>query len=88
MTDEVRRVKIACCLPQGLLLETGTPGTKSFMSAEIIGTVKAGSSAITFPDRKGLKFGVTLVRQDLWEAWLAKNKTLRYVVDKSVLVVP
>ena len=88
MADEVRQVKIACCLPQGLLLETGTPGTKSFISAEVIGTVKAGSSAITFPDRKGLKFGVTLVRQDLWEAWLAKNKTLRYVVDKSVLVVP
>lgn len=88
MSDGTLAVKVACCLPQGLLLETGTPGTKSFLSAEIIGTVKAGSSAITFPNRKGLKFGVTLVRKDLWDAWLAKNKTLRYVVDKSVLVVP
>ena len=89
MADEI--VKVACSLPNGFMLEIdapkpGVPIPDTYLSVELTGFLKAGKSAVTFPDRKGQKFGLTLVRADFWAAWLAKNKTLRYVVDKSVFV--
>lgn len=91
MADET--VKVACGLPHGLVLEVDPPKPgadilDTYLSVELTGFLAAGKSAATFPDRKGSKFGLTLVRADFWQVWLAKNKTLRYVVDKSVFVVP
>lgn len=89
-----KTVTVACCLPHGLVLEIGTPKvlqngeiSSTYKTAQVIGFLDAGRKAATFPTRKGLKFGITNVQADIWEAWLAKNKTLRYVVDKSVFVV-
>lgn len=81
-------VKVACCLPHGPTLEVGTPGEDDYKAVELQGVVAAGAKFVSFPNRKGVKFGVTSVPADIWRAWLAKNKTLRYVVDKSVFVVP
>jgi hypothetical protein len=91
MNDEV--VKVACGLPHGYMLEIDPPkpGVEipdTYLSVELTGVLKAGKLAITIPNRKGERFGLTLVRADFWAAWLAKNKTLRYVVDKSIFVVP
>lgn len=89
----VATVKVACCLPNGLTLEVGKPTvlangelSSTYKTVDLLGTIKAGRSAVTFPDRKGLKFGITIVNAEVWNAWLAKNKSLRYVVDKSVFV--
>lgn len=87
MNDE-SMVRVYCGLPQGLTLEMGTPGKTDYRHVHLIGTNKAGPSAKTIPNRKGEKFGLTIIPKSFWEAWLAKNKTLRYVVDKTVLVVP
>lgn len=83
MTD----VNVACCLPTGLTLTVGKAGTPEYAVAELVGVIAAGNKAVSFPNRKGLKFGVTAVPVEIWNAWLAKNKALRYVVDKSVFVV-
>jgi hypothetical protein len=77
-------IKIACKLPHGIVLEVGTPGKPDYQGVELTGTIKAGKSAKTFSNRKGESFGVSVVDSSLWQAWLAKNKTLRYVIDKSV----
>ena len=76
------KVTIGCKLPHGLVLEIGldkdgVPG-KGYQCAVLQGLSKA---------RKGAQYGLTLVDRGLWEAWVAKNKTLRYVIDKSVFVV-
>jgi hypothetical protein len=81
------KVNVYCSLPQGLTLELGTPGAKDYAVVQLIGPIAAGKSAKTIPTRKGEKFGLTVVDSDFWNAWLAKNSKLRYVVDKSVLVV-
>lgn len=82
------KVKVYCNLPQGVTLELGTPGKDDYQYVQLLGTVKAGPSAKTIPNRKGEKFGLTIIDSDFWNSWLAKNSKLRYVVDKSVLVVP
>lgn len=84
MTDET--VKVYCKLPHGLTLEFGKPGEEDYGHIELVGVLKAGPSAKTFPNRKGEKFGLTIIPASVWAKWLAKNKTLRYVVDKSVFV--
>jgi hypothetical protein len=84
MSDET--VKVACCLPHGPVLEIGKPGESTFKSFELTGVLAAGNNVATFPNRKGLKFGISKVPADIWNAWYAKNKTLRYIVDKSVFV--
>lgn len=80
-------VKVYCSLPNGLTLEYGTPGKDDYGNVQLVGTLKAGPSAKTFPDRKGEKFGLTIISKSIWTKWLAKNKTLRYVVDKSVFAI-
>jgi hypothetical protein len=84
----MRWTKIYCSLPQGLTLEIGTPGEKDYYFVHLLGVQKAGVNAKTLPNRKGVKFGLTIIDSDFWEAWLAKNSKLRYVVDQSVLAVP
>lgn len=84
-------VKVYCALPHGPMLELNapTPGTvvsNKYQGVELLGVLKAGPSAKTLPNRKGEKFGLTLVPKEFWEKWLAKNKTLRFIVDKSVFV--
>ncbi len=81
-------VNVACCLPHGPTIEIGEPGTPEYAVFELVGTIAAGSKFVSFPKRKGVKFGVTAIPADVWDAWLAKNQTLRYVVDKSVFAVP
>lgn len=91
----VDKVNVACGLPHGLTLEVGQANvlrngelSSTYQSAELVGFLVAGKKAVTFPDKGKQKFGVTGVPADLWSAWLAKNKTLRYVVEGSVFVVP
>lgn len=88
-------VKVACGLPHGLTLEVGQANvlksgelSSTYAYAELVGFVEAGKKAVTFPNIRFGMFGVTSVPADLWTAWLAKNKTLRYVVEGSVFVVP
>jgi len=88
-------VKVACGLPNGLTLEVGSPTvlksgelSSTYKTAHLVGFVEAGKKAVTFPTKGKQRFGVTTVATDLWAAWLAKNKTLRYVVEGSVFVVP
>jgi hypothetical protein len=77
------QINIGCKLPHGLVLEigldpkTGIP-TEKYRNAVLQGTLQA---------RKGAKFGSAFVPRDLWDAWVAKNKKFRYVVDGSVFVV-
>lgn len=84
MTGET--VKVACCLPHGPVLEVGTPGKETFKSFVLVGVLAAGRNIATFPNRKGVKFGISQVPADIWNPWYAKNKTLRFIVDKSVFV--
>lgn len=84
-------VKVYCSLPHGPVLELnspvpGKPASDNYQSVELVGVLKAGPSAKTLPSRKGEKFGLTLVPAEFWEKWLAKNKTLRLVIDKSIVV--
>jgi hypothetical protein len=88
-------VNVACGLPRGLTLEVGAANvlkngelSSTYASAQLVGFLDAGKKAVSFPNKKGQKFGVASVDADLWAAWLAKNKTLRYVVEGSVFVVP
>jgi hypothetical protein len=80
-------VQIACCLPNGLTLEVGTPGGTNYQYFNLKGAKAPKTSTTTFPDRKGVTFGLTMIPAYVWNVWLAKNKTLRYVLDKSVFVV-
>jgi len=84
-------VKVYCALPHGPVLELNAPTPlklpgKDYQSVELVGVLKAGASVKTLPNRKGMKFGLTLVPADFWKAWYEKNKTLRFIVDKSVFV--
>ncbi len=88
-------VKVACGLPHGITLEVGNATvlksgelSSTYQKVQLVGYLDAGKKAITVPTKKGMKFGVTLVPADLWNAWLAKNKTLRYVREGSIFVVP
>lgn len=88
-------VNVACGLPRGLTLEVGNARvlqngelSSTYQSAQLVGYLDAGKKAVSFPGKKGAKFGVAPVDAELWAAWLAKNKTLRYVVEGSVFVVP
>ena len=77
-------VNIGCKLPHGLVIEigldpkTGRP-TKDYEAFVLQGTLKAPA---------GAKFGTTPIPKSVWEAWVKKNAKLRYVLDKSVFVVP
>lgn len=77
------RINIGCKLPHGFLIEVGLHAktqqpTDDYAAIVLQGTLKA---------RKGSKHGSTLVDKAVWEAWLAENKTLRYVLDKSIFVI-
>lgn len=72
-------VALGCKLPNGFVITIGTPGTEDYFSVPLI-----GPSGL----KNAPKFGITRrVPADLWDAWLAQNKTLRYVVDKSIFVI-
>lgn len=68
---------IGCRLPHGLVLEVGTPGTEDYRAVELTGVGKM---------RRGAKIALTPVPLEVWAAWVDKNLTLRYVVEKSVFV--
>lgn len=88
-------INVACGLPNGLTLEIGEAKvlkngelSPTYKAVHLVGFVEAGRKAVSFPTKGKRKFGVTAVPADVWAAWLAKNKTLRYVVEGSVFVVP
>lgn len=78
------KVMVGCKLPHGLVLEVGLDPKLGIPSDKYRNAVLQG----TLGARAGAKFGSTLVPRDLWDAWLKKNAKLRYVVDKSVFVIP
>jgi hypothetical protein len=69
---------VGCKLPRGFTIEVGIPATKSYQWFDLNGLNKA---------KRGVKYGVTDIPDAVWITWLTKNKTLRYVVDKSIFVV-
>lgn len=78
----MEKINIGCKLPHGLVLEVGIRDMKlasDYAVAVLQGRLQA---------RPGAKYGSTMVHKALWDRWLALNKTLRYVVDKSVFVIP
>ena len=88
-------INVACGLPNGLTLEVGEAKvlkngelSSTYKTAHLVGFVEAGRKAVTFPNKGKQKFGVSSVPADVWAAWLAKNKTLRYVVEGSVFALP
>jgi hypothetical protein len=88
-------VNVACGLPNGLTLEVGAAKvlksgelSPTYKSVHLVGFVEAGKKAVTYPTKGKQRFAVTSVPADVWAAWLAKNKTLRYVVEGSVFAVP
>ena len=79
--------KVYCSFPQVLTLELGTPGKENYKYIHLRGHGNY-LTPLSLPDRKGVKFGLSLVDSDFWAAWLAANSKLRYVVDQSVVAVP
>lgn len=79
----MEKINIGCKLPHGLVLEVGLakngiPG-EGYRAVVLQGTLAA---------RVGAKFGSTLIAKAVWDAWIKENVKLRYVVDKSVFVIP
>lgn len=77
-TATVPTIRIGCKLPQGFVIQTGAPGGKDYSYVELAGANRPA---------KGVRYGITAVPVAVWSAWLAKNKTFRYVRDKSIFVV-
>jgi hypothetical protein len=77
-------VTVGCTLLNGLTLEVGSPLP---VDGEPSSTYRYVDLKGLNDVRKGAKYATTIVPADLWDAWLAKNKTLRYVVEKAVFIV-
>jgi len=66
------QVQIACKLPNGYTIESGTPGEEGYEFYNIPGPV--GKRV----------YGQADVPATVWRAWLKANAKLRHVVDKSI----
>lgn len=81
MTDDeiIDFVTVICKLPQGITIDSGTPG-KDYQWVHVPGT-PANSKV-------GTIFGRAKVPTTMWDAWLKLNSKLRIVRDGSVKAVP
>lgn len=72
-------VTVGCRLPRGFTIETGTPGTEEYAFYNLNGR----NNSV-----QGRPYGVTKIPSDVWASWLGKNKGMRYVMDRSIFLVP